>query len=137
MMEQQEPKLSDVLAQKRTDLAAQRTIMAADRSLIAWLRTGLSLIGFGFTIFKALQYLAEQGTTLTFRKTGPRDIGLFLIALGTGSLIFAIVDYWKSMKNLEKEYDCSPWRTALFATSGVALLGLFLILLIVLKIRVL
>jgi putative membrane protein len=136
-MEQQEPKLSDVLAQKRTDLAAQRTILAADRSLIAWVRTGLSLIGFGFTIYKALQLLAEEGTAITFRKTGPRDIGLFLISLGTGSLIFAILDYWKSMKTIGKEYGYSPWRTPVFAAAGVALLGLFLLTMIILRIRIL
>ncbi len=136
-MEQPEPKLSDVLAQKRTDLAAQRTIMAADRSLIAWVRTGLSLIGFGFTIYKALQFLAEQGTALTFRKTGPRDIGLFLIFLGTGSLTLAILDYWKGMKTMGKEFPCSPWRTALFAAVGVALMGLLLVAMIILRIRIL
>jgi putative membrane protein len=136
-MEQQENKLSDVLAEKRTDLAAFRTIMAADRSLMAWLRTGLSLIGFGFTIFKFLEYVAAQGTQITFRKTGPRDIGLFLLSLGTLSLIFAIIDYWKSMKKMGKEYDCSPWRTPLFAASGVALMGLFLILLVVFRVDIL
>ena len=89
-MEEQGKKLGDMLAEKRTDLAAFRTILAADRSLMAWLRTGLSLIGFGFTIYKFLEYLAAQGTQITFREAGPRDIGLFLLVLGTGSLIFAI-----------------------------------------------
>lgn len=132
-MEQQEKKLSDVLAEKRTDLAAFRTVMAADRSLMAWLRTGLSLIGFGFSIYKFLEYVTAHGTQITFRKAGPRDIGLFLIGLGTLSLIFAVIDYWKSLKKLSKEFDCSPWRTPLFAASGVALLGLFLILLVVFR----
>ena len=135
-MNQQEKKLGDVLAQKRTDLSALRTIMAADRSLMAWLRTGLSLIGFGFTIYKFLEYFAEQGTRITFRETGPRDIGLFLIGLGTLSLIFAVIDYWKSLKKLSKEFDSSPWRTPLFAASGVALLGLFLILLVVYRVNI-
>jgi putative membrane protein len=132
-MEQQEKKLSDVLAEKRTNLAAFRTIMAADRSLMAWLRTGLSLIGFGFTIYKFLEYVAAQGTQMTFREAGPRDIGLFLLSLGTLSLVFAVIDYWKSLKKLSKEFDCSPWRTPLFAASGVALMGLFLILLVVFR----
>ena len=136
-MEQQEKKLGDILAEKRTDLAAFRTIMAADRSLMAWLRTGLSLIGFGFTIYKFLEYLQSQGTQLTFRKAGPRDIGLFLLSLGTVSLIFAIFDYWRSLKKMSKEYDYSPWRTPLFAASGVALLGIFLILLVVFRVNIL
>jgi putative membrane protein len=136
-MEHQEKKLADVLAEKRTDLAAFRTIMAADRSLMAWLRTGLSLIGFGFTIYKFLEYVATKGTQITFRETGPRDIGLFLIGLGTLSLIFAVIDYWKSLKKMSKEFDCSPWRTPLFAASSVVLLGLFLILLVVFRSNIL
>jgi uncharacterized membrane protein YidH (DUF202 family) len=85
-MEKQEPKLSDELAKKRTgmadkrtdladkrtdladrrtNLAAKRNSMAADRSMMAWTRTGLSMIGFGFTIYKFLQYLNEKGEQVT------------------------------------------------------------------------
>ena len=135
-MEEQGKKLGDVLAEKRTDLAAFRTILAADRSLMAWLRTGLSLIGFGFTIYKFLEYLAAQGTQITFRKAGPRDIGLFLLVLGTGSLIFAIFDYVKTLKKMSKEYGYSPWRTPLFAAAGVALIGLLLIVLVIFRVDV-
>ena len=40
-------------------LAVQRTIQSEGRSLLAWVRTSLSLIGFGFTLFKFLQYLYQ------------------------------------------------------------------------------
>ncbi|PYY11310.1 MAG: hypothetical protein DMG61_19450, partial [Acidobacteria bacterium] len=43
-----------------TDLAFERTRMAAERTLIAWIRTALSMISFGFTIYKFLQ--AMQGS---------------------------------------------------------------------------
>jgi uncharacterized membrane protein YidH (DUF202 family) len=49
------PKTSNDLAEDRTDLALRRTVMAADRTLMAWVRTALSMISFGFTIYKLLQ----------------------------------------------------------------------------------
>ena len=49
-----------ILAEERTDLAYQRTIIAAERTLMAWIRTALSMIGFGFTIYKFFQYQADE-----------------------------------------------------------------------------
>jgi len=43
-----------------TKLAVDRTRLAADRTLRAWSRTATSLISFGFTIYKAFQYLREN-----------------------------------------------------------------------------
>jgi uncharacterized membrane protein YidH (DUF202 family) len=48
------------LSQERTALATDRTLMAADRSLMAWIRTALSMISFGFTIYKLLQGFAAR-----------------------------------------------------------------------------
>ncbi|MGC1871145.1 MAG: DUF202 domain-containing protein [Acidobacteriaceae bacterium] len=73
-----------VLAENRTDLAIQRTVMASERSLMAWIRTALSMIGFGFTIYKFFQYLPEEiHTGKIYRPQAPRNLGLTLIALGT------------------------------------------------------
>ena len=80
-MEEQAPKSSNVLAQERTELAVYRTALAASRSLMAWVRTGLSMIGFGFTIYKFIQAFADQ-----FQPHTARNVGLFLISLGTVSV---------------------------------------------------
>ena len=43
-----------------TRLALKRTQLAAERTLMAWVRTAFSMISFGFTIGKFLDYLANQ-----------------------------------------------------------------------------
>ncbi len=46
-MEKAATKSSSVLAEERTELALYCTALAASRSLMAWVRTGLSMNGFG------------------------------------------------------------------------------------------
>ena len=53
-------------------LALDRTRMAAERTLMAWVRTALSMIGFGFTIYKFLQVVQEQSTLPVLRPQAPR-----------------------------------------------------------------
>jgi|ERR1700722_16602673 putative membrane protein len=79
-----------ILAENRTDLAIQRTVMASERSLMAWIRTALSMIGFGFTIYKFFQYLPEEIAAGNIqRPQAPRNLGLTLIAVGTFALVGA------------------------------------------------
>ena len=90
-----------VLAETRTDLAVQRTNMAADRSLMAWIRTSLSMIGFGFTIYKFFQYLPEDiAAGKVARPQAPRNLGLSLIALGTAALVAATWQHANFLKEI-------------------------------------
>jgi putative membrane protein len=72
------------------DLGVSRTLMAADRTLMAWMRTGLSMLSFGFTIYKFLLYVKESVSAGVLRAQGPRRFGIFLIGLGTASIIFGL-----------------------------------------------
>jgi len=58
------------------ELARERNREAAERTLMAWIRTALSLIGFGFGIGKLDAYLQGAGlhtlTTPLIYQTGPK-----------------------------------------------------------------
>ena len=54
--------------------------------LVARIRTALSLDSFGFTIYKLLQAVQTSGKHLR-EEEPPRNIGLFLIAMGTVAMI--------------------------------------------------
>ena len=101
-MTQEQPATADVLAGQRTDLSVERTVMAASRTLMAWVRTGTSLISFGFAIYKFLQETSLVMKDALGKTTGPRHLGLFLIALGTISVILGSIEYFKSVKRLNK-----------------------------------
>ena len=115
------------LAEKRTKLAFDRTRFAADRTLMAWIRTSISMIGFGFSIYKFFQYLRESGTlAVDWRPQGPRNLGLTLIALGTGLLIVAIVEHVQFLRRLSKEAQHGfPKFTTLITAIIISVIGLF------------
>ena len=129
-METPELKYSDVLAQKRTDLAVQRTKMAANRTLMAWVRTSISFIGFGFTIYKFLKSLQQEGIQLTPRAEGPQNVGLLMLSLGIGSAILGIIEYWKEARALKETYGVKAQWFPLIIASLIAVLGIFLIILV-------
>jgi putative membrane protein len=122
-----EPKTSLELAVERTDMGAERTLMAAERTLMAWIRTGLSMLSFGFTIYKFLLYVRESLSADVLRAQGPRRFGIFLIGLGTASLVFGLLDYHRRARQLAQMSGQKPWSYALIIGVLSVLLGLFLL----------
>jgi putative membrane protein len=118
-------KSANMLAQDRTDLAVRRTMMAADRSLMAWIRTALSMISFGFTIYKILQGFQESGSKLPTEQTS-RNIGLFLIGLGTASMVMGTIAYWQTFKELRLLQHFPLWRPSFVVALIMSGLGSFL-----------
>jgi putative membrane protein len=122
-------KSANELAVERTDLAVRRNVMACDRTLMAWVRTALSMISFGFTLYKILEGFQQAGAKLP-SENSPRNIGLFLIALGTASMAMGIVEYLQAMKDLRR-YERVGWMRAslvialvMSASGALLLLGI-------------
>lgn len=118
-------------------LAIERTLFAADRSLLAWVRTAVSLISFGFTMFKFLQYIGglEQVPAL-MHSHSPRNIGLFLLLIGTISLFMAMLEYSATVKRLTGEGGSKIMlRPSFLAAAATFLLGLTLTVAIALRIQ--
>ena len=121
-------------ALERTELAVERTVMAANRTLQAWIRTALSLISFGFTIYKILLSAASEKLAIV-REGQPRRIGLFLIALGTASMVVGIIEYFQTLRRLDK-LSARKYRAKgfpFYVGLALAILGLFLFVTIVIQ----
>ena len=115
-------------------MATERTRMAADRTLMGWIRTALSLIGFGFTIFKFLESIQSKGlASQTMMQNSPRGVGLTLISIGVFSLVIACLQHWKYVKGLKSDQPYRPWDLALVVAAMIGLLGLAMIVSIVLS----
>jgi putative membrane protein len=111
--------MADILALDRTRLASERTLMA-------WVRTALSMISFGFTIYKFLQVVQEQSKVAALRPQAPRELGLTLIGIGTFAVIVASVQHWNYVKKLRPDQPCKIWDLTLVVACLIALLGLLM-----------
>jgi putative membrane protein len=109
------------------DLSYERTRMAADRTLMAWIRTSVSMISFGFTIYKFFQYLQESNVlTPGMHIYGPRNLGEVLVILGTILMGFAIIEYVLYQRLLSRQMGRKfPVSTTLIGALLMIVLGFF------------
>jgi putative membrane protein len=106
------------------ELALQRTVMAVDRTLMAWTRTALSLISFGFTIFKFLQYAKQEGgQAQKLAESGPRNLGMVMISMGVVFLCLACIQFWRELRRLSPDRRLSAWRLSMAMALALALIG--------------
>jgi putative membrane protein len=114
-----------------TLLALKRNLMAGERTLMAWIRTSISMIGFGFTVAKLFQALADKDILIkgpAGRTWSAEGVGMTLIALGTFALVCAVVDYRRELKLLRAAGLESRFSLALAVASVLAILGLMALL---------
>lgn len=107
-----------------TDMGMMRTIMAADRTLMAWIRTALSMISFGFTIYKVLEGVADQG--MLPHSDTPQRVGLFLVGIGTLSMILGVFSYWATLKDLRRSEEFRLGRPTLLISAIMTFAGVVL-----------
>jgi putative membrane protein len=114
-----------LLAEERTHLALERTIIASERTLMAWIRTALSMIGFGFTIYKFFQYQAEEIAAGNIRRPqAPRNLGLSLIGLGTLALMAAAWQHRVFLNKIGASQGRHVWSVSFVVALCVILIGL-------------
>jgi putative membrane protein len=78
-----------------------RTRASLERTMMSWIRTAVSLIGFGFTIVQFFERLQElPGVDPALRPTAPRYLGLALIGCGVGALVISIWQYHWTIRYL-------------------------------------
>ena len=112
-------------------LPLENTRMAAERTLMAWIRTTLSMISFGFTIYKFIEVIQEQKSSSLIRDHTARNLGLMLIGIGTFALIMAIVQHYKYLKLLGLTLREKLWNLSFLVGCLIALLGLLMLVSVV------
>lgn len=107
------------------DLGAMRTLMAADRTLMAWIRTSLSMLSFGYTIYKVLQEV-QEAAPVPRHDSAPRNAGMFLTVTGTAALIMGIAEYVGTLRLLRRAYRFRRVRPTLVMSILMAIAGTLL-----------
>jgi putative membrane protein len=115
-----------------------RVYFAAERTLLAWIRTGLSLMGFGFVVarfglFLRQIALAAAGSAPGAAKPPPPTgvslvIGVALVVLGVAASALAAVQYARTLTRLRRgePYTPPPFSLAIAAASALAVVGLIM-----------
>lgn len=129
-----QPNVGNHFAWLRTVLGLQRTLMAA-------VRTGVSLIGFGFTVAQFFQRI-KNNLPEGVRDIGadvPRNLGLLLIGSGVASLAIFTWQYHSAMRYLQSDvYQAiaqeKPMHTSVYMlTCIVMLIGIIAFLSILIR----
>jgi putative membrane protein len=84
----------EVRATADTHFGWLRTRLSVERTMMSWVRTAVSLIGFGFAIVQFFERLKQMpGTQAALVPTAPKYLGLALISCGIVALIISIWQY--------------------------------------------
>jgi putative membrane protein len=117
-----------VVTNVANELAKERNREAAERTLMAWVRTALSLIGFGFGIGKLSAYLEEAGLHITRDPVHTSLIfGASFIVVGIFGLLAAIVQHARILKRLSQpDFAYNAMRPiAMTVAALIMLIGAF------------
>ena len=108
-----------------------RVRFAAERTLLAWIRTGLSMMGFGFVVAKFGVFLRDISgleTTTQHPPTYSLWIGAALVGLGVAVNLFAALGHMQFLKRLNAGEPFRPSRYSLpiiaaliLAAAGIAM----------------
>jgi len=93
-------------------LAYERTRGGYERTLMAWVRTGTSLITFGFAVYKFFQMevtaAAQKAPLIETSLIGPREFGLVLIGIGLLTLLIGAFEHRRDLRIIRREYPGMP-----------------------------
>jgi putative membrane protein len=106
-----------------------RVYLAAERTFLAWIRTSVSLMGFGFLIARFALWLRQYGaigSTSVEVRTGPATwLGFIMVCVGALVCVMAAVRYRQYIQALRRGVTNPPanMRASLMVAAALALVG--------------
>lgn len=133
-----QPVLKRLPADAATHLAFDRTCLAHERTMMAWIRTSVSLIGFGFTIYKFFAFMIEQGKAKALEESvlGPRHLGMLMIVMGEVVLVVATLKHRDDLRQLDRRFPdqyTPPKSIAAMTACLMVVMGVLALLAVVFK----
>jgi inner membrane protein YidH len=117
-----------------TDLAVSRTCLAHERTLMAWVRTAISLISFGFAIYKFFDFMRSGGAAGTSQGFfNARRYAIFVISTGLIALLLATWEHQKNMRALRAMFPQVPYSGVTVFAGLISLLGIVTLIAVILR----
>ena len=114
------------MSNANTELAKTRNRAAAERTTVAWIRTALTLIGFGFGLDKIIRAIRDAGGEAnTGNDLGVRLMSLVYIGVGIFTLLIAMRQHKRELVRFRSDpylYRDEPSLSIATATA-VLLIG--------------
>lgn len=99
--------------------------MAYERTMMSWIRTAISLITFGFTIYKFFEYLHLAGQAApAHHRIGSRGFAMFMICIGVVTLAVATFAHYRAMRIYRRLGGKQVYSIATVPAVLVSILGL-------------
>jgi putative membrane protein len=112
-----------------TRLGVERTYLSHERTLMAWIRTSVSLIGFGFSIQQFFR--VARASQPPNELIGPYEFGFLMMVIGLIALTLAVLQNRADLRLMDERYRLSadgdvlvPRSRARIFAALVALLGI-------------
>ena len=117
----------------------QREHQANERTFLAWLRTSITLIGFGFAIARFGLFLRQLQTSLVEQEASPQLLpssdllGIGLVIVGIGVILLAAWHYNQVFWQIERGRYRPNRRMVWMITTVVVILGSLSVPLVLLR----
>ena len=111
-------------------LALERTRVAYDRTMMAWIRTAISLITFGFGVYKFFQ-LELKIAGRENQRIGVREFALLMVGAGVVAVILGVLDHWRNMRGIRKQDPTLPRSQAGVLAALIVSLGVLALLAVI------
>ena len=110
-----------------------RVYLASERTFLAWIRTSISLMGFGFVIARFALWTREfnfsgKPATLVVRPGVSTWLGVGMVCVGVGVSVLAALRHHAYIRDLERGVTNPPLHvnTSMILAGVLALVGLLL-----------
>ena len=124
-------KRESAAAKKEND--AEKSRIALEKLQLNWIKWNLTCLGLGFTAYRFYYVRQQAGQSPIGHYITGQEIGMFLIALGFVTLIFATIQHKKKVENLKLQMPTMQYSLALRLSYVVLCFSVLVFLIVILR----